>query len=119
MCRLAGISLLLASAVLTVAPPLRAQGADTTAPTPGGSTAASVSTTAAPDGAKTAQPTPSPLSAALQLYREGKFIQAESAYNALLKDEAKSVSAYVGLMRTQLKQKRLPDAAASLAKAVE
>src|SRR5215470_13385756 len=118
MRRLAGMFLLLASAVSAAAPPLCAQGADATAPTPAGN-AASVAATAAPNGPKAPQPTPSPLSAATGLYREGKFGEAEAAYQTLLKEEPKSVSAYVGLMRTQLKQKRLPDAAASLAKAME
>ena len=68
----------------------------------------------------TAADTPvSPLLAALKLYRSGKFLQAEQAYNDILKGDAKSPSAYVGLMRVQMKEKRLPEAVASLAKALE
>ena len=60
-----------------------------------------------------------PIKAALQLYREGKFSEAEAAYSAILKDDPASSSAYVGLARVQLKQKRVDAAADSVAKAVK
>jgi tetratricopeptide (TPR) repeat protein len=82
----------------------------------------SASTSASVNPAGTSVPAPavvSPMVAALALYRSGKFAQAEQAYNEILKADGTSWSAYVGLMRVQLKEKRLADAVASLAKAVE
>ena len=81
---------------------------------------AATSATLPPSGTADSPPADvSPLFAALSLYRSGKFPQAELAYNEILKTDAKSSSAYVGLMRVQLKEMRLAEAGNSLAKAVE
>jgi hypothetical protein len=55
----------------------------------------------------------------MQLYRTGKLGEAETAYRAVLQTDSKSALAYVGLVRVHLKQKRVEDAAADLAKAIE
>lgn len=65
-------------------------------------------------------PAPStPMAAAVQLFRTGKFAEAEGAYNAILQSNPKSALAYVGLFRVLLRERRLEDAANALAKAVE
>ena len=52
----------------------------------------------------------SDLAVADQLYRSGKFAEAETAYAALLKADAKPVSAQVGLIRAMLKQQKIDEA---------
>jgi predicted Zn-dependent protease len=68
--------------------------------------------------AKTSEPA-KPLEAAAQLYRAGKLTEAEAAYKAILQSEPQSADAYAGLARLNLRQRRLPEAKAALAKAVE
>jgi tetratricopeptide (TPR) repeat protein len=58
------------------------------------------------------------LLAALALFRSGKFADAESAYNEILKSNPSSTSALVGLTRLQIMERRLADASASLARVV-
>ncbi len=60
---------------------------------------------------------PSPEVAALQLYRTGKFEAAAVAYTKLA--AADPAPAYAGLARVYLKEKRVADAAAAAAKAIE
>jgi len=50
------------------------------------------------------------LAAADQLYRAGKFSEAEASYQALLKSDAKLVPAQVGLVRTMLRQQKIDEA---------
>jgi tetratricopeptide (TPR) repeat protein len=74
-------------------------------------------TTAAPPVA----PTPSPLAEARQLYRTGKYEAAIALYNSIIKTntDAAAASAYAGLARVYLKQKKPADAYSAAAKAVE
>lgn len=46
------------------------------------------------------------LAAADQLYRAGKFAEAEASYQTLLKADAKLVPAHVGLVRAMLRQQK-------------
>src|SRR5579863_1364514 len=50
------------------------------------------------------------LAAADQLYRAGKFADAESGYRVLLKADAKLVPARVGLVRVMLRQQKIDEA---------
>ena len=50
------------------------------------------------------------LAAANQLYRAGKFAQAETSYLTLLKTDPKLVTAQVGLIRTLLRQQKIDEA---------
>jgi thioredoxin-like negative regulator of GroEL/predicted aspartyl protease len=50
------------------------------------------------------------LAAADQLYRAGKFAEAEASYQALLKADAKLVPAQVGLVRAMLRQQKIDEA---------
>jgi len=50
------------------------------------------------------------LAAADQLYRAGKFAEAEASYQALLKTDAKLVPAQVGLVRAMLRQQKIDEA---------
>ena len=50
------------------------------------------------------------LAAADQLYRAGKFTEAEASYQALLKADAKLVPAQVGLVRAMLRQQKVDEA---------
>lgn len=50
------------------------------------------------------------LAAADQLYRAGKFAEAETSYHALLKTDAKLVPAQVGLVRAMLRQQKIDEA---------
>lgn len=50
------------------------------------------------------------LAAADQLYRAGKFAEAEASYQALLKNDAKLVPAEVGLVRSMLRQQKIDEA---------
>jgi Aspartyl protease/Tetratricopeptide repeat len=50
------------------------------------------------------------LAAADQLYRAGKFAEAEARYRALLDTESKLVSAQVGLVRALLRQQKIDEA---------
>jgi len=50
------------------------------------------------------------LTAADQLYRAGKFAEAEARYQALLKVDTKSVPAQVGLTRALLRQQKIDEA---------
>jgi tetratricopeptide (TPR) repeat protein len=48
--------------------------------------------------------------AANQLYRAGKFAEAEASYQALLKTDSKLVPAQVGLVRAMLRQQKIDEA---------
>src|ERR1019366_5028529 len=50
------------------------------------------------------------LAAADQLYRAGKFAEAEASYQVLLKADAKLVPAQVGLVRAMLRQQKVDEA---------
>lgn len=50
------------------------------------------------------------LSAADQLYRAGKFAEAEARYQALLKTNSKLLPAQVGLVRAMLRQQKIDEA---------
>jgi tetratricopeptide (TPR) repeat protein len=50
------------------------------------------------------------LAAADQLYRAGKFAEAETSYQAILKTDTKLVSAQVGLVRSMLRQQKIDEA---------
>jgi tetratricopeptide (TPR) repeat protein len=50
------------------------------------------------------------LAAADQLYRAGKFAEAEASYQALLKTDSKLVPAQVGLVRAMLRQQKVDEA---------
>src|ERR1035437_8214157 len=50
------------------------------------------------------------LAAADQLYRAGKFAEAEASYQALLKTDSKLVLAQVGLVRSMLRQQKIDEA---------
>ena len=50
------------------------------------------------------------LAAANQLYRAGKFADAEASYQAVLKNDSKLVPAQVGLVRAMLGQQKLDEA---------
>jgi tetratricopeptide (TPR) repeat protein len=52
----------------------------------------------------------SELAAADQLYRAGKFAEAEASYRALLKTDSKLVPAQVGLVRAMLRQQKIDEA---------
>jgi len=60
------------------------------------------------DDAKTPAPD-SDLAAADQLFRSGKFAEAESSYQAILQKDAKLVPAQVGLVRSMLKQQKIDE----------
>jgi predicted Zn-dependent protease len=77
------------------------------------------SSTAATPPAAPSSPRASAFANALQLYRTGKLGDAENEYKALIKGDPQSALAYVGLVRVYLKQKRVSDASAAAAKAVE
>jgi tetratricopeptide (TPR) repeat protein len=49
------------------------------------------------------------LAAADQLYRAGKFAEAESSYQALLKTDSKLVPAQVGFVRAMLRQQKIDE----------
>ena len=53
---------------------------------------------------------PPDLAAADQLYRAGKFAEAEASYQAVLKNDAKLVPAEVGLVRAMLRQQKIDEA---------
>jgi len=53
---------------------------------------------------------PPELAAADQLYRAGKFVDAEASYRTLLRTDSKLVPAQVGLVRTMLRQQRVDEA---------
>src|ERR1019366_7634255 len=50
------------------------------------------------------------LAAADQLYRAGKFVEAEASYQALLEIEPKLVPGQVGLARARLRQQKIDEA---------
>ncbi len=62
-----------------------------------------------PEGAKTPSIDPE-LSTANQLYRAGKFVEAEAHYQALVESDPKLVPAQVGLVRTLLREQRVDEA---------
>jgi tetratricopeptide (TPR) repeat protein len=57
---------------------------------------------------------PAAVAAADQLYRAGKFAEAESSYQALLKTDSKLVPAQVGLVRAMLRQQKIDEALESV-----
>ena len=61
------------------------------------------------------------VAAADQLYRAGKFAEAEASYQALLKTDSKLVPAQIGLVRAMLRQQKIDEAldAANTALAVQ
>ncbi len=61
------------------------------------------------DDAKTPAAVPD-LAAADQLYRAGKFAEAESGYQSLLKNDPRLVPAQVGLVRAMLRQQKIDEA---------
>jgi hypothetical protein len=78
-----------------------ASGAATAQPMP------SVSAAVSSEPAKKSAEPESPLSAAMELLRNGKLAEAESAYRAILVSDPKSTRGYVGLFRVLLREKRL------------
>ena len=56
------------------------------------------------------QPINPELAAADQLYRAGKFAEAETSYQAVLKTDSKLVPAQVGLVRSMLRQQKIDEA---------
>src|ERR1700692_254558 len=56
------------------------------------------------------QPINPELVAADQLYRAGKFAEAEAGYQALLKTDSKLLPAQVGLVRAMLRQQKIDEA---------
>lgn len=64
--------------------------------------------TALPDDVKPAPSGPE-LAAADQLFRTGKFADAESRYQAILEKDPKLVPAQVGLLRSMLRQQKIDD----------
>jgi tetratricopeptide (TPR) repeat protein len=50
------------------------------------------------------------LATADQLYRAGKFVEAEASYRALLNNDSKFVPAQVGLVRAMLRQQKIDEA---------
>jgi tetratricopeptide (TPR) repeat protein len=50
------------------------------------------------------------IAAADQLYRAGKFAEAETSYQAILKTDTKLVAAQVGLVRAMLRQQKIDEA---------
>jgi len=63
------------------------------------------------DDTKTIDPA---VAAADQLYRAGKFAEAETSYQALLKTDSKLVPAQVGLVRAMLRQQKIDEALESV-----
>ena len=62
-------------------------------------------------GDDTKAPAISPaLASADQLYRAGKFAEAEASYRALLNTDSKLVPAQVGLVRAMLRQQKIDEA---------
>ena len=53
---------------------------------------------------------PPGLATADQLYRAGKFVEAEASYRALLNTDSKFVPAQVGLVRAMLRQQKIDEA---------
>ena len=111
------ISLLFLSCLLSLAIPFIStfgQGPELARTSPAQAGPAAAVSTAVP---------PSPRSAAfakaLNLYRSGRLGDAENEYNDLLQGDPRSALAYVGLARVYLKQKRVTDASAAAAKAME
>jgi tetratricopeptide (TPR) repeat protein len=98
---------------------LQAQQADKPVP-PLTSAAPAATPNAAPPALAPTAP-PSPLAEALHLYRTGKYEAAIEQYNSIIKtnSEATMASAYAGLARVFLKQKKPFDAYTAAAKAVE
>src|SRR5580698_8380923 len=69
--------------------------------------------------AETAPPLSAPMSAALKLYRAGKFAEAIAAYQAIVPTGGgEAAAAYAGLTRVYLKQKNVVAAADAAQKAV-
>ncbi len=73
--------------------------------------------TALDDKAKNPAPDPD-LAAADQLYRAGKFAEAETSYQAILQKDTKLVPAQVGLVRSMLKQQKIDESLESVNKAL-
>lgn len=61
-------------------------------------------------GDDTKAPAINPAVAADQLYRAGKFAEAEASYRALLKTDSELVPAQVGLVRAMLRQQKIDEA---------
>src|SRR2546421_10478752 len=89
------------------------------APTSGPSSPASVAAASVVPATPPISPRAVAFARALQLYRTGKFGDAENEYKALIQEDPQSALAYVGLVRVYLKQKRLSNASTAAAKAVE
>lgn len=109
--------LLAAAQFAPVSPAQQTDRPPQTAAAAPGSMDTKAATTAAPPVA----PTPSPLAEARQLYRTGKYEAAIALYNSIIKTntDAAAASAYAGLARVYLKQRKPADAYSAAAKAVE
>jgi tetratricopeptide (TPR) repeat protein len=73
--------------------------------------------TALDDTAKAPAPDPD-LTSADQLFRAGKFAEAETSYQAILQKDTKLVPAQVGLVRSMLKQQRIDESLDAVNKAL-
>jgi tetratricopeptide (TPR) repeat protein len=73
--------------------------------------------TALDDTAKAPAPDPDLMSAD-QLFRAGKFAEAETSYQAILQKDTKLVPAQVGLVRSMLKQQRIDESLDAVNKAL-
>jgi tetratricopeptide (TPR) repeat protein/predicted aspartyl protease len=90
--------------------------ASTAAPSASAASSPTTALAAAATPAKPPAPPPTPQAAALQLYRTGKFEEAADAYTKLAPTDP--ATAYAGLTRVYLRQKRTDDAYAAINKAV-
>jgi tetratricopeptide (TPR) repeat protein/predicted aspartyl protease len=90
--------------------------ASTAAPSASAASPSTTALAAAATPAKPPAPPPTPQAAALQLYRTGKFEEAADAYTKLAPTDP--ATAYAGLTRVYLRQKRTDDAYAAINKAV-
>ena len=69
------------------------------------------------DETKSSVSTPE-LAAADQLYRAGKFAEAEASYQAILKTDSKLMPAQVGSVRAMLRQQKIDEAMEEVNKAL-
>lgn len=69
------------------------------------------------DDTKAASANPA-LAAADQLYKSGKFAEAEDSYQTILKTDPKLIAAQVGLIRSLLREQKIDDAQAAVTSAV-
>jgi tetratricopeptide (TPR) repeat protein len=98
----------------TSPPPAPHPAASGSAPASG--PAASAAASAVSAATKAAAPPPTPQAEALQLYRTGKFDEAVGAYTKLAPTDP--ATAYAGLTRVYLRQRKVEDAYAAANKAI-